>query len=429
MNASEEMVRFRSKVQEEYRVSLGLPIHDEFFDHTLPFWLSIAHPEDGASVGLVDEDLNIHPDSPRSLVYTARMLWSFASLALAGFPELALSRGSREYEVLRKDFLDTEEDGYYYMTKPGGKVIEDTKLVYAQGFVLYALAAWYRASGNEQVLDDAKHLFELIESRCRRTISGTQVYGEAYTRSFALHDDNVVADGVYGCEVTMNTTLHMLEAYTALYEAWPDPKLRRALLELLAFTLDNVYDPVNGQLHVYLDKDLQPIGEVWSLGHDIEAAWLVEHTADVLASKGDLNGSEATLISRTHAMCRRLEDTVLPRAIEEVTLPNGMIGVWHANDIRDGITDRTRIWWVQAEAVNALINAGLRRGDEYYLQLAVRLWASIEAYMIDHRVGGEWHSELDIMNEPEELPVADPWKGLYHNGRMFLNVITLFGAC
>ena len=417
---------FRVRIQEMYRDILGQPVRDELFNHMLPFWLSHVHPEDGATVGLVDEDLQAHPESTRGLVFTARMLWSFASLALAGFPEASLDRGRREYQVLRRDFYDPAHGGYVYAAKPGGQVTDDSKLVYAQSFVIYALAAWYRASGETSALEDAVRLFRLLEDRCRIQLADTVVYGEAYTADLQKEIENPIAEGESDGAVTMNTTLHLLEAYTGLYEAWPDDTLRTAVIDLTAFVLDKIYDPYHGKLHVFLNRNLEPTDDLWSLGHDIEAAWLIEHTADVLEARGGLSASEKLLTARVHTMCRHLEESVLPAAIETLVLPSGRDGLWHANEVRSGETDRTRIWWVQAEALSALLNAGIRREDERCLEMAVKLWRSMEELMVDHRPGGEWHAELTELNEPRRMPAADPWKALYHNGRTCLNIISFF---
>ena len=42
---------------------------------------------------------------------------------------------------------------------------------------------------------------------------------------------------------TYNTHLHLLEAFTALYRAWPDPLVRQRLAELLVINTDTVRHP------------------------------------------------------------------------------------------------------------------------------------------------------------------------------------------
>lgn len=417
---------FRKQMQETYRESLGFPVRDELVGHLLPFWLGIRHSQDGASVGLVDADGHVHESAVRSLIYTARMLWTYAEIARTGLSEEAMTAARAEYNLLETMFRDEEEGGYYHAVMPDGRVTDSSKLVYAQGFVLYALAAWYRTSGEKEVLSRAKELLATLQVRCRIYYDEVPAYGENFSRNFELRQDNPLSTHGDPATVTMNTVLHLIEAYTALFQAWPTPHVREALVELLYFYKLFIYNEERRQLNVFLDSKLEPSSTVWSYGHDIEAAWLVEFAVDVLDSSGDAQEDETELFAEIRAISRVLEDAVLAEAIEEVLLEDGETVQVHINELTDGVKDRTRVWWVQAEALAALINAGVKREDEAYFKQALALWHGIEHLFVDKRPFGEWHESLTPDNKAEHLPIAHPWKAFYHNGRACLNVLRFF---
>lgn len=417
---------FANCIREDYRDRLAMPVRDELLNHMLPFWLSLQTKGDGASAGFVDAEGVIHEEAPRSLIYTSRMLWTYAELSLAGFTDAAKGAAGREFRLLAGPFRDQEKGGYYQSVSPEGLVLDDMKLVYAQGFVLYALAAWYRASGDAQVLSLAKELFALLELRCRVYYNDVPAYGEAYSRDFRLQRDNPLSTHGDEATVSMNTVLHLIEAYTGLYQAWPNPNVRSALLDLLDFFAKYIYNPAEKRLNVFLDERLVPSSDIWSYGHDIEAAWLVEYGVDVLEQRGEFDPEHHDLPDHVRTICRTLEDSILPEALEDVVLPSGRLGLLHINERYQGRNDRSRVWWVQAEALSALLNAGLRREDESYFAKAVSLWQGIEELICDRRIGGEWFEELDQDNKPRQLPRAHAWKAFYHNGRACLNVLRFF---
>ncbi len=419
---------FIKDIKERYRDSLAKPVQNELENHLLPFWLSIRTKADGASAGLVDTEGRVHEDAPRSLIYTSRMLWTFAELCLAGYGDEVRDAAKAEFDLLQRKFRDEEHGGYFHLVSPDGHVKDDMKLLYAQGFVLYALSAWYRASGEKNVLSMAKELFALIEVGCRIYYDDVPAYGEVYTRNFEPGQSNILSTHGDEAIVTMNTVLHLIEAYTALYQAWPNPHVKTALIDLLYFYKQYIYNPNEKRLNVFLDSQLEASSDIWSFGHDIEAAWLVEFAVDTIEKgKAELSAEENALLLQVREISRMLEDSVLAEALETVDLPSGRSGLVHINERFENKDDRTRVWWVQAEALSALVNAGVKREDESYFEKAEALWRSIEELISDRRENGEWYEELDEHNLPRKKDRAHAWKAFYHNGRTCINLLRFFG--
>jgi len=74
---------------------------------------------------------------------------------------------------------------------------------------------------------------------------------------------------------SMNTHIHLLEAFTELYRVWPDPALRARLEEMLVIVRDKIcVEP--GAMNLYFTSAWQPIPDHDSFGHDVETAYL-EH--------------------------------------------------------------------------------------------------------------------------------------------------------
>ena len=80
---------------------------------------------------------------------------------------------------------------------------------------------------------------------------------------------------------TMNTHLHVLEAFTNLYRIWPDEELRIRIIELLEDFNAHIVDQETGHLRLFFDEGWQSRSPLISYGHDIEGAWLLLESAEV----------------------------------------------------------------------------------------------------------------------------------------------------
>ena len=180
----------------------------------------------------------------------------------------------------------------------------------------------------------------------------------------------------------------------------------REMLDILA---GKVYNPRLRRLEVFFNKDWKSMIDLHSYGHDIEASWLIDRTCEVLNDK-----KYTTKIS---AITKALADHVHSAALDDDS------SVY--NECENGIVDRKKVWWVQAEAILGFVNGYQRnpiRTD--YLETAGRIWTYIKQYIIDPREGSEWFNELHEDGTPiEDKELAGLWKCPYHNGRMCFELI------
>ena len=348
-------------------------------DTILPFWMGLQDPVHGGYVGYVGFDLKADSAAPKGCIQNSRILWFF-SQAYAVLRTPSLLGCARQAYRYFGHFVDRYEGGLYWMCTADGMPMDDTKHTYNHAFAIYALAAYARASGREKPLKQATALFELIETRMVRD----GYYVDAFNRRFQplknlkLSDNpKLLAKGVVA-EKTMNTLLHVLEAYTLLYTVGGDARVRERLRWLLALISDKVYNPEKNRLEVFFDSHYRSLIDMQSFGHDIEASWLIDLAADAALSDEEL--------THTKAMTARLAQGVLERAFQDDSL---------LNECAEGEVDSRRIWWVQAETMVGLANLWQKTGDPALMEKMRSLWGYILHTLVDKRQGGEWYAAAD----------------------------------
>ena len=376
-------------------------IHRELTDHILPFWMSLRDDERGGYIGQVEFDLTRRPEAPKGCILNSRILWFFSEACMTlGDPRL-LDEAHHAYDMLCR-MIDKEHGGVYWALNADGTVFDGAKHTYNQAFAIYALSAYFRASGKEEALQKAFSLFELVEDRC---FDG-QGYLEAFTVDWQPAGNEKLGGSGLRAQRTMNTLLHVLEGYTGLFEASRSKKVEEKLRFILRLWAEKFYNPEKRRQEVFFDLDYNSLLDLHSFGHDIETAWLADHTLEVLGDK--------ELAARVRPLLLSLADCTMAAAFTD----HGF-----ANEGEGDHVDTTRIWWVQAEALMGFLNAWQKTGEQRYWDAVTTQWEYIKNKLADPRPGSEWYGYLREDGTPVEHPVVEPWKCPYHNGRMCLEVI------
>ncbi len=373
----------------------------ELVEHIIPFWKGLRDDTNGGYVDLVDFDLVRHPDADKGCILNSRILWFFSEAFMALGDASLLDEARHAYGMLVR-MTDAENGGVFWALHADGSVADGTKHTYNQGFAIYALAAYYRASGEIEALERAKALFEVVESKCRDEGG----YLEAFTADWRPESNEKLSENGVMASRTMNTLLHVMEGYTGLYEAEPIPAVRERLYEIMDILERHIWNPQKRRQEVFFDLDYNTLIDLHSFGHDIETSWLADHTLNVL-------GDEA-LAARIRPLLMAMADHTHAAALTE----RGFM-----NECERGVVDGKRVWWVQAEALLGFLNAYERTGEARYRDAVVSQWHFIADEMIDPREGSEWYAYLTADGEPMPLPIVDPWKCPYHNGRMAFEII------
>ena len=387
-------------------------------DKIIPFWMKLRDNEFGGYYGYMDYDLQLDQKASKGCILNSRIMWFFSNAYQALGEAGLLENATHAYEFMKKYCMDHTYGGVYWMLDYKGQPVEDMKHTYNQAFAIYALSSYYEASKNEEALTLAMDLFNRIETGCKDEYG----YLEAFDRQWHLIDNrklcddpHMIAEGKVA-QKTMNTILHVLEAYTELYRVSHKEEVAKCLKVILNMIEEKIYDPDKKQLDVFFDTKLNSIADMHSYGHDIEAAWLIDRGAEVLGDKELIEKIKKYTIEIAY----KVKEVAFKEFISEKGIEVGALN----NERFNQEIDETKIWWVQAETVVGFLNAYEKTGDKTFKEAALKEWAYIKEYLIDPREGSEWYWQLSAENKPNTAyPIVEPWKCPYHNGRMCLEVM------
>lgn len=369
----------------------------------IPFWLGMKDEVHGGFYGFLGFDLDLDKKAVKGCILNSRILWFFSNAYMSLGREELLKSARHAFLFLKDHCIDQEFGGVYWSLTYKGVPEDTTKHTYNQAFAIYALASYYDASGDREALEMARRLYQLIETRCKDEYG----YLESFSRAFEPEKNDKLSENGVIAEKTMNTLLHVFEAYTELYRVTKEECVADQLRFMLDIIADKVYNPKIGRQEVFFDRTWNSLIDLYSYGHDIEAAWLVDRGLEIL--------SDTDYIEKLSPITKEITENIYNRAYIDHSL---------VNEAENGVVDTTRVWWVQAEAVVGFLN-GYQKvpGQKKYLEAAEDIWNYIKDFLIDKRNGSEWFYALDKDRNPIKKPIVEPWKCPYHNGRMCFEII------
>ena len=382
-------------------------LKEELTGNILPFWM--AHSIDkvnGGFYGALTNDLEIHNEVPRSAILCARILWTYATAYRKLGDKEYLDMARWAYDYLERVFLDPEYGGLYWSVDVTGKLVFDRKHHYAQAFAIYGLSEYYRAASEPQSLALAQTLFRLLEKHAYDPTFGGYIEGSS--RKWEALADMRLSDRDLNCRKSMNTMLHVLEAYTNLLRAWEDDTLRRQHKALIETFQQHIVDHETGHFKLFFDDRWNSLLNNVSFGHDIEGSWLLFEAAQV---QGDLS-----LMDKVRESSIQIAAAVYKDGLE----PDGSLP-YEAGP--SGLVDSDKTWWVQAEAMLGFYNAYQLSGQEHFAQAASRSWDYIQDKMVD-RTHGDWIKRLHRDGTPDNNNYkVGPWECPYHHSRACFEMI------
>lgn len=411
--------------QADYQKLAG-ELEQHFLGQVLPFWFPrCIDQERGGFRPHFLKDGSLGPTNEKTIVFQARMTWVSAEVAHR-YPDRAdefRRYAEHGFTFLRDVLWDSQFGGFFWGLDERGQVTPKygaEKHLYGIAFGLYATANVYRLTKREDALALARKTFDWLEEHAYDRENGG--YWEAFQRDGTVIKSppekpvdgrlNATRDLLgtpYGFK-SMNSHIHILEALTELYRAWPEPQVRERLISILHIVRDRIaVEP--GCLNLYFTPDWRAVPDHDSFGHDVETAFLLLEAAEVLGWEHD-----------------------------EVTIKTAKSLVDHAlqygwDSQRGGFYDKgtafgpayglDKIWWTQAEGLNALLLMHERFGKEdgrYWPEFLAQ-WEFIKRYQIDPR-SGEWFDTVTHDGHPVEKDLGHIWKAAYHNGRALMTSIT-----
>lgn len=316
------------------------------------------------------------------------------------------------------------------VSKEGEPLLEGynaMKTAYGNAFGIYALAAFAKVSQDPEALAFAQKAFLWLDDHSHDT---------EYPGYFQFLDQSgspLKAGFGNTPPKDQNSSIHLLEAFTALYEVWPDEIVKQRLNEMLRLVRDTmVLD--NKYLQLFFQRDLQPLSfrdssaavreanynlDHVSVGHDVETAFLMLEAAHAL----NLPAEETALAGKSmvdHALQVGWDAEAGGFYDYVYYLPGDTV----ATVIVD-----TKNWWAQAEGLNALLlmhtlypNDVNNYFDKFSLQ-----WMFTKTYLIDHERGGWYSGSLDKQPDKAQAAKSQIWKGSYHTVRSLMHCTDMLG--
>lgn len=381
-------------------------------NNLIPFWSQLKDEEFGGFYGYVKGDGTVLKEEVKGVILNSRILWFFSQAYIQLKDEKLLEMAKHAYKFLVENCIDTSYGGVFWSLNYKGEVEDDIKHCYNQAFAIYALSTYYEASGDKNALDYAYDIYRIIEEKCHDDGG----YLEAFYRDFTKADNDKLSENGIMADRTMNTLLHVLEAYTQLYKVDHNDSVGNRLKAILDSFKDKIYNAEKEMCEVFFDNDYNSLIDLDSYGHDIEASWLINRACDVL--------DDAEYSKKMLPIIVGLADGCYKNSMDEsVSKISDMLAAMNM-EIENGVINKTKVWWIQAEAVTGYYNAYEQNPEKVeYRDISEKVWNFINKYFVDEK-HGEWVENIEDLNNIDYTQaLVQPWKCPYHNGRMCLEMM------
>jgi len=390
----EQISRFRRQIASEWRNNIA------------PFWLRYSRDEkNGGFHGWISNDLKIDEHAEKGIILNSRILWTFAHAYKVYQDAEFRTVAQRAFTYLTDYFIDREHGGVFWTLDYRGQPLDMKKRTYAQAFALYGLTEFYLATGEPEALREALAIFDLLESRARDDVN--EGYFETFERDWTLASDQRLSEVDQDEKKSMNTHLHVLEAYATLARTTNDVRVKERLRAVIMLFVNHIIHPERHHLKMFFDETWGGKSDHISFGHDIEGSWLLCDAAEVL--------TDVDLLVQVRSVSLKMAQSVYDCGLDS----DGSL-LYEAN--ATGIINDEKHWWTQTEAVVGFVNAYQLSGNEDFLVAATRVWKFINEYIVDKR-NGEWFWKTSRTGVPDlGMPKLSQWKCPYHNGRMCFEI-------
>lgn len=357
-------------------------------------------------IGWMNNDLSVDANADKGIILNARLLWTFSAMARFIRDSRCADMADYAYHTLMTDFWDAEFGGVFWSLDRNAEPVNSQKKTYGQAFLIYALSEYYILRRDPEAIARAKKLFNLIETHAYDPVH--LGYFEVCERNWNLASRQQLSDSDLDAPKSMNTHLHLLEAYSHLYSVWDDELLAERLRHLVTIFRQAILDPRTHHFRLFFTRNWNSLNSMISFGHDIEGSWLLCRAAEELGDSSLLTG-----ISR---IAEEIADAVYREGLDE------KYGLIYESDGNGG-RNAEKHFWCQAEAGVGFINAFQLTGQKKFMDAAWNVWQFIEKYQID-REYGEWFWKLDDQWRPDNsMPKVSEWKCPYHSARACIEII------
>ena len=372
----------------------------------------------------------------KMIVTQARHLWTTTKAAELYPDQPQYDQAARQgFAFLRDRLWDQRHGGFYWTVDQAGKPLRGNPAdrlmsTYGNAFGIYALAAYARYRGDEESRATVQRTFRWLDEHAHDSTHGgyfavlTEEGQPADPEWVRGHD--LPAQALYKDQ---NTSIHLLEAFSELYQGWPDPLVRRRLQEMLTLVRDTMVSD-RGYLRLYFQPDWTPISyrdssqtvreanyalDHVSFGHDIETAFLLLEASEVLYGEAD---------DTTRRVAKKLVDHTLQYGFDPQRSGIYDQGYYLSGTNTVTIVNDHKAWWSQAEGLNTLrMYSRFFPTDPRYSEAFDKLWHYTRTYVMDSTYGGWYPNGIDTDPQSRQAPKGQAWKGSYHDGRALMRLL------
>jgi len=399
-------------------------LRDEAVNHLvnelLPFWTSrMVDQKNGGFITHFGKDGRDTGEDEKSLIAQARCLYTLSSAHRAGYGDGKLADLAKHgADFLINNMWDRDHEGFYWMMDRAGNVTIDKKIIYGQSFAIYSLSEYTLATGDKRGIEYAEKVFDLIQKYCADTMYGG--YWEMFERDWTLRGPGSAG----GDRKTLDVHMHLMEAFTALYECTGKDVHRRKLLEVIDILQNRINHPEyrTGIPQFYKDWTIAPqikFEIIWGwdrftgegqktnvtdntcFGHNAEFAWLLIHALEILGIDSGIYKNDF----------RTIFDHIVRNGID-----TEFGGVYVEGPHSGGVSDREKEFWQQAEVLTGLLDAFIMFRDPVYLESYKNVHRFVFDRMINKGVG-EWYPLMTREGVPIWTHMGHSWKINYHTVR------------
>lgn len=377
----------------------------------LAYWQRHApDPVNGGFYGRVDYQNRPDPDADKGIVLNSRILWTFSAALIHTQHDDYRPIADQAFQYIRQHFVDPQYGGVYWSVTAKGQPKQPIKQLYGQAFTLYGLSEYARATGSAPALALAKEIFQTMVRHAHDPKKGG--FREAFARDWSATTDYILSKSDRQETKTMNTHLHILESFTALYRVWPDKTVADQMRGMLTVFTNHIVDPRTYRMNLFMDDNWQVRRTAVSYGHDIEASWLLPEAADVLAAR---NPADKPLQKQIRTL-----GINMARAAADGYAADGGMNYEYEPDTRH--LNQERSWWVMAEAMVGFLNAYQLTSEKPFLDKSIASWEFTKKYLLDTK-NGEWFMGVDANHKVLGNDKISMWKCPYHNSRACLEML------
>jgi cellobiose epimerase len=416
-------------------------LHVSLYENILKKWYPLViDKEFGGYFTNVSFDWKLAPEQEKMIVTQARHIWTTSKVA--GFYDDAKvyeEYARHGFSFLKNVLWDKDHGGFFQIRDREGKLSmfqgwRNEKRTYGNAFGLYSLAALYHQTHDQEVLEFAKQVFYWIEDHAfDPKDNGYFQFFTADSKVFDLQSEykTIADDGNELGFKDQNSSIHLLEAYTELYNVWKDGKLKTQLRGILELIRD-VEVNEKGYLQLFFHPDWTPVSfrnstdkereanyglDHVSFGHDYETAFLMLEGSFALGLEND---------TKTLTTAKKMLDHAIQFGFDESVGGFYDGGYYFKDSNTCSIIMNTKNWWAQAEALNALLLfSNIFPNEKKYSVYFLREWNYIKKNILDHQHGDWFESGIDKEPHFKTGPKSHIWKCTYHTSRALMNCITI----